>query len=169
MLVMIVGAAVVIGASLLMGSSEALMTGGSKNPKNLFTAGTMSLTNSKSGTTVINASGLLPGGSANGTLTLTAQGTYSLNVTVSNAGIANVPASPALAAALTLTVEDVTTTAQTLWTGTMSSFTSLSLGRLTPPAGRSYRFTVAFPAGNATSGLQNASTTMTLTFTGVPQ
>ena len=150
-------------------SSDARDTSVKVNAGNAFSAGSLALVNSKSGSAVISASGLMPGGSATGSLTITAQGNYTAAVTLANAGISNTPSSPALSQALTLLVEDVTGTAQTLWSGTMSALSSVSLGQIASGSTRTYRFTVTFPSANAVSGLQNASTTMTLRFTGVAQ
>ncbi len=150
-------------------SSDARDTSVKVNAGNVFSGGSLSLANSKSGSAVISASGLMPGGSATGSLTITVQGGHTAAVTLANTGISDAPSSPALSQALTLLVEDVTGTAQTLWSGTMSTFASASLGQIASGSARTYRFTVTFPSGNAVSSLQNASTTMSLRFTGVAQ
>ena len=162
-------AALILVLSVTIASSDARDTSVKVNAGNAFSAGSMALVNSRSGSAVISASGLMPGGSATGSLTLTAQGNYTAAVTLANAGISDTPSSPALSQALTLLVEDVTGTPQTLWSGTMSSLSAVSLGQITSGSTRTYRFTVTFPSGGAVPGLQNASTTMTLRFTGVAQ
>jgi len=161
--------AVIMLLSTTIGASDARFTRVSVNPGSAFSAGTFSVTNSKSGAAVITTSGLMPGGTANGTLTLTTQGNYTAAVTLTNGGITDTPSSPALSGALTLLVEDITGSAQTLWSGTMSTFSSVSLGTIATGATRTYRFTITFVAGSAVAGLQNASTTLTLKFTGVAQ
>lgn len=153
----------------MIGVSDARFTRVSVNPGAVFSSGTSVLVNSKSGSAVINVTGLLPGGSNSGTLALTGQGDYSSTVTLTNAGISDQPSSPALSQALTLTVEDITGATQTLWSGTMSNLPSLSLGQISPGATKTLRFTVAFPTAGAVPGLQNAGTSMTLRFTGVAQ
>jgi hypothetical protein len=155
--------------SATLGVSEAKVTSRSSNTGNVFSAGTLSLVNSKNGTTVIGVSSLMPAGSANGTLTLRVQGDYRTALTVAIAGISDTPSSPALSHALTLLIEDTTSTAQTLWSGTMSNFSSVSVGTFAAGTTRSLRFTVTFPAGNAVPGLQGAATTLTVRFTGVSQ
>jgi hypothetical protein len=162
-------ALLVLLLSTLIAGSEAKVTGTTRNLENTLSAGSMRLANSKSGTTVISANGLMPAGSASGTLTLSVQGDYSAAQTVTNAGISDTPASPALSQALTLLIEDITGTAKTLWSGTMSSFSSVSVGTFATGTTRTLRFTVTLPSGSAVPGLQNASTTMTLRFTGVGQ
>jgi hypothetical protein len=147
---------------LTAGQSGALFARSSANPGNAFAAGTLALTNSKNGAVVVSATGLMPGGSATGTLTVATSGNVSSVVTLTGTDD-----NSALAQALSLKIEDVTSTAQTLWSGTMSDFSSLSLGSFSVGASKSYRFTVTFPAANASSSLLNASTSMTLRFTGV--
>jgi hypothetical protein len=162
-------AAVGLLLSTVLGSSDATLTRVSVNPGNAFSAGVSSHVNSKNGAMVISAAGLMPGGSASGTLTITVQGDYPAVVTLANAGISDQPASPALSQALTLKVEDITGTLQTLWNGTMSNFSSLSLGQIASGTTKTYRFTITFATGSAVPGLQNASTAMTIRFTGVAQ
>jgi hypothetical protein len=162
-------AALILVLSVTIASSDARDTSVKVNAGNAFSAGSLALVNSKSGSAVISASGLMPGGSATGSLTITVQGNYTAAVTLINAGISDTPSSPALSQALTLLVEDITGTAQTLWSGTMSTLGSVSLGQIASGSTRTYRFTATFPSANAVSGLQNASTTMTMRFTGVAQ
>jgi hypothetical protein len=155
---------VALSVSLGVKSSGASFISRSSNPGSRFSAGVVTLTNSKGGTAVINAAGLLPGGSTTGSLTITVQGNFSAAVTLTGTGDQS-----ALSQVLTLKIENTTGTAQTLWSGKMSDFASLSLGTYTTGTTKSYRFTVTFPAANASSGLQNATTSMTLNFTGVAQ
>ena len=146
-------------------SSGAVFVAASRNPGNLFVAGSMGLTNSSSNQAVINAIGLAPGASAIGSLVIGTTGNFNEQVTLRGAGD-----SSALAQALTMTVEYVPTSgpAQTLWTGLLSSFSNLSLGSFAPGTSRTYRFTVTLPA-NAPVAALNSKTTETLTFTGVAQ
>jgi hypothetical protein len=162
-------AVLILVLSTTIASSDARDTSVKVNAGNAFSAGSLALVNSKGGTAVISASGLMPGGSATGSLTITVQGNYTAAVTLTNAGISDTPSSPALSQALSLLVEDITGTAQTLWSGTMSTLSSVSLGQIASGSTRTYRFTVSFPSAGAVPGLQNASTTMTLRFTGVGQ
>ena len=162
-------AVLILVLSTTIASSDARDTSVKVNAGNAFSAGSLALVNSKSGTAVISASALMPAGTATGSLTITAHGNYTAAVTLAYAGISDTPSSPALSQALTLLVEDITGTAQTLWSGTMSTLGSVSLGQIASGSTRTYRFTVTFPSANAVPGLQNASTTMTLRFTGVGQ
>ena len=107
---------------------------------------------------------LLPGTSSSGSASITISGSYSAAVTLTGTSDG-----AALAQALTLLVENTTGTVTTVWTGKMSDFSSVSLGTFTSGTTRTYRFTVSFPAANAVAGLEDATTTETLTFTGVAQ
>ena len=154
----------VLLASLTLGRSGATLLRTSRNPGSAFSAGTLTLSNTKDGAVIVSAAGLLPAGSASGSASITIQGNYSASVVLTGTGDQS-----ALAQALTLQIDDTTGTLQTLWSGTMSNFTTLTLGTFASGTTRSYRFTIAFPAANATAGLQNSTTTMTLRFTGVAQ
>jgi len=160
----LIALALALLVSLTVGRSGATLIRVSTNPGSLFSAGSLTLSNTKNGAVIVNAAGLLPAGSANGSASITIQGSFSAAVILTGTGDGS-----ALSQALTLKIEDTTGTAVTLWTGTMSSFTTVSLGTLASGTTRSYRFTVTFPAANATAALQNSSTTMTLRFTGVAQ
>lgn len=140
---------------------------GTRNPSNTFAAGSLRLINSRDATFVLSTGALRPGQSSTGTLTLTDQGDFAGAFTITNAGISDTPVSPSLSAALTLMIEDITGTAQTLWTGTMSTFSSLALAQFSAGQVRTYRFTVTFPQASAVPGLQAAASVMTLRFVGV--
>jgi hypothetical protein len=155
-----------LAVSAVTATSGATFTGSSDNPRNTFSSGTLSLTNSKGGGYILSAKGIRPGQSVSGTLTLTSAGDYETSVSAANLGITNTPASPALASALTFLVEDTTGTPLTLWTGKMSAFSSVSLGRFVVGESRTYRITLTFPQAAATPGLQGAGAVMTLRITG---
>jgi len=139
----------------------------SANPVNQVGAGTLSFTNSKDGAAIVSASGLLPGQSSVGTMTLTAGGDQTGRYTLTRTALTDLPSGTHLSAALTLKIEDITGTATTLYNGTAAAFTSVSLGSLAPAAVKTYRFTVTFPTGSATPSLQGASTTLTVRFSAV--
>ncbi|MFH1574281.1 MAG: hypothetical protein ABIG68_09875 [Acidobacteriota bacterium] len=141
----------------------------SSNPGNVFTAGTFRLLNSVDGGYVINVAGLRPDQSVTGTLTLTCQGNYPGAVSMTNGGITNSPSSPARSAALTVMIEDITGTPQTLYNGTMSAFASLALTPFSAGQTRTYRFTVTFPQSGAVPGLQGAACSLQVRFVGVVQ
>ncbi len=100
------------------------------------------------------------------TLTLTNAGTVPGDVGVEGVGLSDIPATPALSEALTLTFTDVASGVD-LWSGTMGALTTASLDTLAPGDSRQYRVTVAYPAGATDPALQGAQTTLTLRFSGV--
>jgi hypothetical protein len=162
-------AALVLASAFLVGSG-AVFTSSSANPSNVFTAGILTNTNNHSGSAILTASLMKPGDSQTGTVTISNTGNISGDFSVYAQKISSAPGTNGgdLYATLQLKIEDVTGTATTLWTGTMSSFSTLSLGNLATGASKSYRFTVTLPT-TAPSGAMNSTTTETLTFTGVAQ
>jgi hypothetical protein len=68
---------------------------------------------------------------------------------------------------LVLTVEDVTGTPATLFQGTVSAFSAVGLGSIGPGETRTYRLTLAYPAGPNDAALQGATMTLGLDVTGV--
>ena len=150
-----------------LGFSDASFTAGSANPANVFAAGTLSHTNSKAGQVVLDASYLRPGVSKNGSLAITGSGTLTGTYTLSKASLVDTPSASGLSNTLTLTVQDVTSGATTLYSGTVAGFTSCALGSIAPGATRTYRFTVLYPAAGANAALEGATMALRLTFTGV--
>ena len=150
--------------------SGASFTSGSRNTGNALAAGTLSHIDSRSGQVVLAATGLRPGQSSSGTLTITGVGNLSAMYTLSVASLVDTPASAALSGALQLTIDDMTSgTAVREWSGLVSSLGTVPLDTIAPGAVRTYRFTLSFPAANAASGLQDAAMTLRLQFTGVQQ
>jgi hypothetical protein len=147
--------------------SDASFTARSANPADVFVAGDLSHVNDKSGQVMILASGLDPGGSRVGTMTLTGTGNVPGAFTLSASSLVNTPAASALSDALTLTVEDITGTATTLYDGAVSDFSDVDLGTIAPGAARSYRLTLEYPDGPIDAGLQGATMTLSLLITGV--
>jgi spore coat-associated protein N len=157
--------AVVLQSVVFSGAS---FTSSGTDSSNVFTAGTLSHTNSKNGQVVLSADGLCPGQtSTTGSLTITGSGNLSGTYTISKANVVDTPASPGLSNALNIIIEDTTGTPATLYNGPISGFTSLSLGTIAPGQTRSYRFSLSFPIANADSSLQGASMTLTVQFEGI--
>jgi spore coat-associated protein N len=161
------GLMLVIMASCAAATSAATFVVRTQNPSNAFAAGSFKLLNSADGSYAINVTGLRPGQSTTGTLSLTNQGDYVSGATISKVSITDTPVSPALSGALTLLIEDITSTPQTLWNNTMSSFTTLTLTDFAKSQARTYRFTVTFPQAGATPSLQGANSVMVLKSVGV--
>ena len=150
--------------------SGANFTSSSRNPGNALTAGTLSHVNSRDGQVVLSAANLRPGQSQNGSLTITGGGDFSALYTISKVSLTDTPASPALSAALTLTIDDMTTgVAVQEWSGAASTFSSVIIDIIAPGATRTYRFTLTYPTAKAVPALQGASMALRLQFTGVQQ
>jgi hypothetical protein len=150
--------------------SGANFTSSSRNPGNTFTTGTLSHVNSKDGQEVLNAASLRPGQSLTGSLTITGGGDFSALYTISKVSLTDTPASPALSAALTLTIDDMTTGAAVQeWTGRAGTFASVTIDTIASGATRTYRFTLTYPTASAVPALQGATTALRLQFTGVQQ
>jgi hypothetical protein len=147
--------------------SGASFTASSVNPANMFTAGILTHTTDRDGYVMIAASGLMPGVSETGSLRLTDGGNVPGRFTLSASGLTDTPGSPKLSDVLTLTVEDVTGTATTLYQGSVSAFSAVDLGTIAPGDVRSYQFTLAYPAGTADAALQGAALSLGLRITGV--
>jgi len=147
--------------------SGASFTAASATPDNSFVAGDLLHTNSGDGQVVIDAAGMVPGASKNATLTLTGSGDLTGAYTLSKSGVADTPAWPGLSGTLVLTVEDVTGAPTTLFQGTVSAFSAAGLGTIGPGDVRTYRLTLAYPAGTNNAALQGATMTLGLNVTGV--
>lgn len=127
----------------------------SANPGTLITAGTLVLTNSASGTAVLKASLMKPGGSSTGSVDIENGGNIPATITLAQAGLTNTPASPPLSQKLTLVVQDLGDPAcasgcpasVTVYTGAVDSMGTLALGSFAASAVRRYKFTVSFPEG----------------------
>jgi hypothetical protein len=147
--------------------SDASFSAGSANPADVFVAGDLSHANDRSGQVMILASGLDPGGSRVGTMMLTGTGNVPGMFTLSASSLVNTPAAAALSDVLTLTIEDITGTATTLYDGAVTDFSDADLGTISPGAARSYRLTLEYPDGPVDAGLQGATMTLSLLVTGV--
>lgn len=152
-----------------VGFSGASYVAPSANPVNIFATGTLLHSNSQDGGVVVAASGMAPGDSAVGTMTVTGGGTIAGAYTLSASGLVDVPSSPRLSSALTLTVEDRTGAPITLYSGPLSDLTSVGMGVISVGATRTYRVTLAYPAGTNVAALQGASSSLALAVTGVSQ
>ena len=148
----------------------------SANPSNVFSAGTISQSNSKAGAAILTASNIVPGNTATGSVTIKNTGSANGTFTLSPATPVDTPASPGLSKKLTLTIVDqgdptcVTSCPAnvTLYTGTIFAEPStIALGQFVPNAQHSYKFTMTFPdggTGGADNAYQGASTSVDYSF-----
>ncbi len=134
----------------------------SSNPATLITAGTVVVTDSASGTSILTATLMKPGGSASGAVNIKNGGNIPATFTLAKAGLSDTPASPALSGRLELEVKDLGDPAcvgscpapVTVYTGTLGSMGTLSLGAFAAESTHRYTFTVSFPEG--VNGADNA-------------
>ncbi len=161
-----------MAAAALAVGSGANFNSTSANPSNVFTAGTISHSNSKTNAAILTASNMVPGGTATGTVDIkntgSATGTFSLAHTVA----VDTPTSPGLSKKLNLTIQDLgdpncvtgCPAAVPVYTGSIYAMpATIALGTYIPAAAHRYQFTVSFPdagAGGADNAYQGASTTV---------
>ncbi|MDX6665023.1 MAG: hypothetical protein QOG68_1229 [Solirubrobacteraceae bacterium] len=165
----------VLAATGIAVGSGANFNSSTANPSNVFSAGTISQTNSKAGTAVLTASGLKPGGTATGTVDIKNTGSISGAFTLSQSNLTNTPTTPALSAKLTLVITDLgdpaalcTTSCPTVYSGTIAGMGSTSLGTFAANVTHRYQFVVTFPDGGtngADNSYQGSSTSVDYAFT----
>ena len=173
--VLIAFGALMVAAALAVGSG-ANFNSTSANPSNVFTAGTISSSNSKSNAAILTASNMVPGNTSTGTVLIKNTGSANGTFTLAPATPVDTPASPGLSKYLTLTIVDngdPTCTsscpaAVTLYTGTIfAEPPTIALGQFVPNQQHQYTFTVTFPnggTGGADNAYQGASTTVNYSF-----
>jgi hypothetical protein len=145
--------ATLLAAVGIMVGSGANFTSSTANPANTFSAGILSSSNSKSGSAILTATNMVPGGSQSGTVVISntgnVPGTFSLaesNLVDSPRGSGN----EALSGKLDLLVEDVTGGGSSqVYSGKLGAMGTRSLGSYTAGMAKTYKFTVSFPDGTA--------------------
>jgi spore coat-associated protein N len=157
--------------------SSAVFTSSSVNPDNTFTSGTLSQSNSKEGAAILTASGMVPGQSSDGTVTIKNTGDVSGAFTLSASGLTDNPGPNGgkLSDVLKLKVVDMGP-GTTVYDGPFASMPKQNLGSWAPAEQHSYRFTVTFPNGGTppseTTGdnaYQGSSTSVTYTWDATSQ
>jgi hypothetical protein len=150
-----IATAVAVGSGANFNSTSA-------NPGSLITSGTITVTDSSSGSAILSASLMKPGGSSSGSVNIQNAGNVPATLALAKAGLSDVPASPALSAKLTLEVKDLGEPScvtgcpgpVTVYSGALGSMGTLSLGTFAAGVTHRYSFTVAFPEG--VNGADNA-------------
>jgi hypothetical protein len=134
----------------------------SANPGTLITSGTVLVTDSASGASILTANLMQPGGSASGAVNVKNGGDVPATFTLAKAGLSDTPVSPALSAKLELEVKDLGDPScvsscpapVTVYAGTLGAMGTLSLGTFAAESSHRYTFTVSFPEG--VNGADNA-------------
>lgn len=144
---LLLAAAVVAVVALALGRGGA---GQAAEPVAMVAGGALSQLNSKDGSAILSASGMGPGDSAEGTVTVGNTGTVDGAFALSHPGVQDSPGTGggALSTRLRLVVEDVTAPQPALvYSGEIAGMPAIALGTFRPGEERTYRFTVSFPDG----------------------
>lgn len=166
----------VLAATGIAVGSGANFNSSSANPSNVFSAGTISQQNSKSGSAILTATGMKPGGTANGTVDIKNTGSASGAFTLAQSNLTNTPTSPALSSKLTIVITDKHDPAcsvscpadATVYSGTIGGMGTISLGTFAADETHRYQFVVTFPdggTGGADNSYQGSQTSVEYDFT----
>src|SRR5579863_4499929 len=93
-------------AALAIGSG-ANFNSTSANPSNVFTAGTISHSNSKASAAILTAANMVPSGTSTGTVDIKNTGSASGTFTLAHTAAVDTPASPGFSKKLTIVVQDL--------------------------------------------------------------
>ncbi len=172
----LIGLGTVALAGAVTAGSGANFSSASANPSNVFTAGTLSHTNSKSGAAILTASNMRPGDPAS-TGTVDIKNTGSLSGTFSLSKVVTAETA-AFATKLTVVVTDngdpacvsSCPAATSVYTGSVGGMGTVALGTYAAGATHRYTFAVTFPDGGANgadNAYQGASTSVTYNWSAV--
>lgn len=153
---LVISAAVAAGSGANFASSSA-------SPGNLITTGTIVVTDSAAGQSVLSVSPFKPGGSSTATVTITNGGNVPAQLTVATANLIDTPATPPFSAKLHLQVVDLGDPSctgscpgpATVYTGSVGSMATVALGSFAAGGVHQYQFTVTYPDGGP-NGADNA-------------
>ncbi len=146
--------AVVLAAVGITVGSGATFTAHSANPANTFTAGTLTMSNSKDAAVILSSGNMKPGDSTNGTVDIANTGSVAGNFKLSTS---NVSDANGLLTQLDLKIEDcglysgttapTCSTTTSVYNGKASAFTTAAqLGSFASSAKHRYQFTVTMPS-----------------------
>jgi spore coat-associated protein N len=136
------------------------------NPTNMFTAGILAHTNSKTAAAIVTATGMEPGQNKVGTVTVKNTGNVAGTFSVAKSAVVDTAGTNGglLSTVLTISVIDVTVPATpvTKYTGTLSAMGSIALGTFAANDTHDYSVTLALPD----AGVPASNTTGDNTFQG---
>ena len=147
--------------------SDASFTAVSHNPSHSVAAGSVDHANDRDGVAIVTATGLRPGASGQGSVTLSGAGDAPAAYWAVAAGITDTPTTPGLSTVLQLRIEDVTGAPQTLYDGALSAFSTVALSTIASDEVRTYSFTLSWPAAADEPALQGSTTSVIVQFVGV--
>lgn len=129
----------------------------------LLADGTLAHENSRDGSAILTASGVWPGWSGDGDVTITNTGTAGswLRLTGASAVDAPGPGGGALSTRMLLVIEDTTVPGFSVpvYSGTLGGVGERWLGRLEPGEERAYRFSTVMPSGSGDNAYQSSAVT----------
>ena len=149
---------------LIAAGSVAVYSGASfnfktANPSNIFTAGILSHSNTKTGAAIVTATGMEPGLSQFGTVTIKNTGNVAGTFTVAKSAVVDVAGTNGglLSSILTIVVSDVTVPATPVikYTGTLTAMSNVALGTFAANESHDYKITLTLPDG----GVPTSNTT----------
>jgi len=129
----------------------------------LLATGSIQLTSSKSNQAIVSASGMKPGDSREGTITIGNPSEVPSTVALKSSGLAG---SSALASTIDFKVEDITSGTTQKWSGKLASFSEVDLGSFAASSSRNYRITLSWPSSASEASLQGTSASFTLQWIG---
>jgi hypothetical protein len=152
-------------------ASGATFTAQTANPSNSFTAGTLTMANSKDAAAILSATNMKPGDTVSGTVDIKNTGSVSGAFTLGKTALTNTDTTNPMAAVLDVVVTDCGTdvdctagTSTNVYTGTLASMgTGLALGNFAANAEHRYKFDVTLNAG-AGNVYQGDNSTATFTW-----
>jgi spore coat-associated protein N len=156
-----------VAVAVAMGSAAAL-TSSFSNPRSAFTAGTLTMTNTRENASVLTANKMVPGGAATGAVTIKNSGTVPGSFRLSASQPTDTPGTSGgkVSTALLLTIVDRAQPGSPVYNGRYDSMPERPLGTWAAAEQHTYDFTVTFPESN-TSGdnaYQESSTSITFTW-----
>lgn len=154
-------------ALLALALGSAMFSGASFNSKSAnsasLVAGSIQLSSSTPNQAIVaDTSGLEPGDSRKGTVSITNKGNVPGNVSLKASGLTGT----ALGAVIDLKIEEVAGTTMQKWSGKLNTFTTLDLGSLGAGSTQTYQFTLSWPEASDSPSLQGASTSLTFQWSG---
>jgi spore coat-associated protein N len=150
--------ALALGSAMFSGASFSSKSANSAS----LVAGSVQLSSSKPNQAIVAASGMKPGDSNQGAISIGNEGDVAGTVTLKATGLSGT----ALAAVIDLKVEDITSGTTQKWSGKLGSFSSVSLGSFAAGTTRTYRITLSWPSASNEASLQGLSSSLTFQWSG---
>ncbi len=153
---LIVATAVAVGTGANFNSTSA-------NPTTLITSGSVAVTDSLPGSSILTVGPMKPGATSSATVDIANSGNVPATLALAKANLIDTPTSPAFSAKLTLVLQDLgdpscatgCPTPITMYSGSLGSMGTVALGTFAAAAAHRYKFSVTFPDGGS-GGADNA-------------